>query len=146
MILPANMGLDQLVLDEIGLEFYNGVLIDQDTRNTILYNEKTIIPKLQGHARSSQVYAEFDPKNPKFMNFLFSYFTNKILKEQNIYIETVYYIPIKGSYRCPLAIKANGSEYHSRVYNLESLKYLDLICQLNGGVDVNLDIFDIEDT
>ena len=62
--------------------------------------------------------------------------------EQNIYIDVVYYKQLKNSRNLPLAIKANGKEFISRIYNNESLRYLDLICQLNGGTDVDLSRFD----
>lgn len=139
-ILPG-MAFNDLVLNEIGLEFQNGVLIDQDTRANILFNQKFV---------TEDWYKDcyiFNPlKDSKFMNFLFDYFTKKIMSEQNIYIDVVYYKPVKNSHNYPLAVRANGREYISKVYRAESLKYLDLICQLNGGTDVDLSRYDIIDT
>lgn len=143
MFILPNMSFNDLVLDEIGLEFHNDFLIDQDSRNQLVFNSRYIIPN------SSQLwdkgYYVFNPyKDLKFMNFLFDYFTKKILNEQNIYIDVVYYKPVKNSHNYPLAVRANGREYISKVYNVESLKYLDMICQLNGGTNVDLSRFDAE--
>lgn len=142
MIIPDNLSFEQLVLDEIGLEFsQNNQLIDQDTRNIIMISSKPITREATGYGY------KFDPlRNPKLMGFLFSYFANKLLSEQYIYIDVVYYKTIKNSRNSPLAVKADGTEYVSKVYSLESLKYLDLICQLNGGTDVDLSRYDITDT
>lgn len=130
MIILDNMTFERLLLDEIGLEFSNGILIDQDTRLPILNSGKYI--------RSIN---NID-KDIKLMSILFNYFIYKISEEQKVYIDVVYYKQVKNSRSLPLAIKVNGKEIISKIYVIESLKYLDLICQLNGEVDVNLSRFD----
>lgn len=144
MTIPDNMSFEQLVLDEIGLEFTpDNRLIDQDTRQLLLYQSQPIVKN-----PSHRNYHRFDPlTNPKFMSFLFAYFSNKLKIEQNICVNVVYYKVIKNSRNSPLAIKVDGGrEYVSRIYSLETLKYLDLICQLNGGMNVDLSQYDIKDT
>ncbi len=145
MIIPENMSFEQLVLDEIGLEFsQDGYLIDQDTRQPLLYLSQPVVRRDVIRRNCHR----FDPlNNPKFMNFLFSYFSNKLRMEQDICINVVYYKVIQNSRNSPLAIKANeNKEYVSRIYSSETIKYLDLICQLNGGVDVDLSRYDVTDT
>lgn len=136
MIIPEGMSFGVILLNEIGLEIVSGRLVDQDSRLAVLlpfspkFNTIQDVNNLQN--------------NPKIMNALFMYFCDKIKVEQNIYIDVVYYKQIKNSRNLPLAVKANGKEFISKIYNSESLKYLDLICQLNGGTDVDLSRFDIQ--
>lgn len=145
MFLPDGITMEQLTMNEIGIEFCNGVLVDQDTRIPIVFHGEYIVPK-SPKTPSPQAYTEFEPKNTKFMTFLFNYYSLKIFREENIYIDVLYYKPVVNQSRSPLALRANGKEYISRIYILEALKYLDLICQLNGNTDVNLDRFDVKDT
>lgn len=137
MIIPEDMTFGQLLLDEIGLEIHFDRIIDQDTRKTV------DVPFMPYQTILTIKHIDSLIKNPKAVNVLFNYFTQKIMIEQNIYIDVVYYKQLKNSRNLPLAVKANGKEFISRIYNSESLKYLDLICQLNGGTDVDLSRFDI---
>lgn len=136
MIIPEDMTFGQLLLDEIGLEIHFDKIIDQDTRKVV------DIPFMPYQTVLTIKHIDSLIKNPKAVNALFNYFLQKIMIEQNIYIDVVYYKQLKNSRNLPLAIKANGKEFISRIYNNESLRYLDLICQLNGGTDVDLSRFD----
>lgn len=139
MIIPENISFNDLVLNEIGIEFRNNILVDQDTHQTLYFNDKCI--SLFDHRLFK--YHIFNPLTDlKLMTFLFNYFLEKIKEEDDIYVDVVYYKQVINSYKSPLALRANGKEYLSRIYNLESLKYLDLICQLNGGTDVDLSRYD----
>lgn len=138
MLIPSNITFGQLLLNEIGIEpDFNGFK-DQDN-GIHVQMPSSVLP--------NRILTMYDidawQRNPKIISFLFNYFTNKLMNEQNIYIDVVYYKQVKNSRNLPLAVKANGKEFISKIYNNESLKYLDLICQLNGNSDVDLSRFDI---
>lgn len=134
MIMLNDISFEQLLLDEIGLQIYDGKILDQDTMEYLSNH---------GHNMTYQDITNiYIHKDVKSMNALFMYFCNKISKEQNIYVDVVYYKQVKNSRNSPLAVRANGKELISKIYENESLKYLDLICQLNGAEDVDLSRFD----
>lgn len=139
MILPENISLSTLVLNEIGLEITNdGFIIDQESREKLMLGNRYF--NTTYYARSDIV--TFNPNNSKQMAVLFAYFCKKLMYESNVYIGVIY--AKKDMYgRYVLAVKANGTtEYVSKFYNIEALRYLDLICQLNGGTDVDLSRYD----
>ena len=142
-IIPKELSLETVTMQELGLEFNDDILVDQDTRETLLMDHKYIVKKENSRRFNEIPHIKFEPSNTKLMQFLFSYYSIKLMREDDIYIDVIYYKTSKDSHKSPLAVQANNKEYVSRIYNMESLKYLDIILQLNGADSVDLSRFDI---
>lgn len=138
---------NELVMREIGLDIEgpDRHIIDQDTFMPVICNNKFLTTKTKEEGLKPDELL-FDPiHNTKQMQLLFGYYSNKLANENGSYISTIYSIPTGTSKSMSfLAIKVNGKELISRPYLNESVKYADLIYQLNGAVGVNLSEFDTQ--
>ena len=138
-----NSEFNLLVLAEIGLDIDEyGNIIDQDNYNQLSYRGKAFTAKVP--AQKGQVV--FDPlRDQKQMNSLFMYFIDKLGREEERYV-TSYYTngtPNKNVKSSIGLVIDDGVKLNSGNYYNDSLKYMDLIIQLNGKVVGNLSIFDI---
>lgn len=148
MIFTNGISFNDFVMREIGLEtsMYDKRVIDQDTQVPIMCAGKylTLKTKEEGIKPDELI---FDPiHNAKQMQLLFGYYTNKlnIESEGKIYVDTLYVKAENTAGLSSLAIKVNRQELVSRCYTNESVKYADLICQLNGEAHVDLSVYDVQ--
>lgn len=150
-----NISFNEYVMMEIGLAFNpnDQRVIDQDNGTYLTAARKFMSGKPRADMLSSDEQL-FDPlHNIKQMQLLFGYYASKLQAESGLYIDTVYVtneIPAteESPIRYSLAIKvikpsAERIELISLPYVNESVKYADLISQLNGGRNVNLSQYDI---
>ena len=126
--------VNTIIMQEIGLDIGNGgKLYDQDTSMEIKINGMNVMaPGLYGGRQS----IEFDPhNNRKMMSQLFGYFVNKYSEETDIDVLTYYNVDNRdklntGKVECKMS---NDQTITSDSYQRDSLKYADIIIQLNGG-------------
>lgn len=130
------------IMQELGLEPNgNKQIIDQDTGMPIVINGMPVVaPGCYGGKNS----IEFDPyNNKKMMNKFFGFFLDKISDENGVDVLAYYNIDGKnntGSIECRLD---DDSTLASKNYHRDSLKYADIIMQLNGDTDIDLEKYDI---
>lgn len=150
MIYTNGISFNEFVMEEIGLEVsdYDKHIADQDTSLPITCNGKFLTTKTREEGiRSNEVL--FDPiHNAKQMQLLFGYYTNKLAAENDgaLYVDTLYAKKENEKGFSSLAIKVNRQEIASKPYCNESVKYADLICQLNGEKNVDLSVYDTQYT
>lgn len=136
--------LTEKIMQEIGLEAdQDNCIVDQDTGIQLQFNGKKI--KYDKNIHMGKEIC-FDPvENTKLMHHLFSYYVDKVHNEGGRYINIYYPVegqtPNKGSIE--LKDDQNNKMRSAEYYN-DSLKYADLIFQLNGETDVNLSEYDKE--
>ena len=134
--------VNNIIMQEIGLEVGQGNKIyDQDTGLALRINGTDVVAPGYPTTRRS---TEFDPyNNRKMMNQLFGYFLEKNSDETDVEVVTFYDVPgnepNKGSVKCKLS---DNRELQSGSYMRDSLKYADIIIQLNGGEANTLQEFD----
>lgn len=130
----ANM----LIMEEIGLEIRKGQRIyDQDTGLPVKINGMDIVAPGCLTGRKS---VEFDPyNNRKMMGQLFGYFMDKQSDETGVEVTTYYNVDDRVECRM-----SDNEVIKSSSYKKDSLKYLDIIMQINGGKQ-DLSIYDIKD-
>lgn len=131
--------INSLIMKEIGLEVgpYNKV-VDQDTGVRIKIGGKDI---LSPGSKSSSQALEFDPyNNKKLMSQIFGYFTGKQEDETGVGVLAVYQQD-DGKMSCRLD---DNTVLSSESYQRDSLKYTDLIMQLNGATrdEISLSQYD----
>lgn len=133
---------DSMVLTEIGLDVDDyGNIVDQDNNNIIAFKGKT----LTNNYPPSKGQIVFNPlEDQKQMNSLFMYFTNKIHEEEGSYVSSIFTngTPNK-NIKSNLGITVDDHQMQSKAYYNDSVKYLDLIIQLNGNT-VDLSAFDFK--
>lgn len=127
------------VLQQLGLEIdINGYIIEQDSEMKLYVKGKPITNI------SSRYSLGFDPlSNGHLMSFLFSYYLSKLQSEEDRYITMFYSSSKERNGKGYMAVQEQGELIKSRVYNNDSIKYLDLLYQLNG-LSKNLIHYDIE--
>lgn len=130
------MAINNIIMQEIGLEVGpRKRLFDQDTGAAIRINDMDVVaPGCYGGKRA----IEFDPyNNRKMMNQLFAYFMEKQAEETGN--ELVTYYNIGDRIECRMR---DNRLIRSRPYIRDSLKYADIIIQLNGGSTEELSAYD----
>lgn len=134
--------VNDLIMQEIGLEVGQASKIyDQDTGMALRINGADVVAP--GCFRGRQT-TEFNPyNNRKMMNQLFGYFLEKHSDETDVGVVTFYDVPgdapNKGSVKCVLS---DNTTIQSGNYMRDSLKYADIIVQLNGGEANTLQAYD----
>ena len=121
------------IMNEIGLDAEpNGQIIDLDTGDCISINGmKLVAPGYVPNGREKTI--EFDPhNNRKLMNNLFGYFLNKIADEDDINV-LAFYAKNNKNGDCIECKMSDNTSITSGYYKRDSLKYTDVIIQLNGG-------------
>ena len=141
-----NNDLTVKLMQEIGLDIDNNKhIVDQDTGSLLQFNGKNLKFVENEEEFIPRGDAAFDPiGNPKLMNHLFSYYTSKIHDEDGRYVN-IYY-PVQDSKdvkkgAIELKEEKENIKLRSENYYNDSLKYMDLILQLNGE-DGNLSEYD----
>lgn len=141
-----DLEINKLIMKEIGLEIgqYNRI-VDPDTAIELSLKGQSIVAP---GAYCGHNTIEFDPyNNRKMMGQLFGYFANKIAGEYGVEILSFYNInennTTKGKLECKLS---DNSIITSKEYKRDSLKYLDIILQLNGTDcnDIDLSEYDLD--
>ncbi len=130
------------IMQELGLEPNSDKqIIDQDTGMPIAINGMPVVaPGCYGGKNS----IEFDPyNNKKMMNKFFGFFLDKYSCENDVDVLAYYNIDGQdntGSIECRLD---DDSTLISKNYRRDSLKYTDIIMQLNGDTNIDLNKYDI---
>lgn len=124
--------INTLIMQEIGLEVGSRQRIyDQDTGAVIKINGMDVVAPGSYCGNKAM---EFDPhNNRKMMSQLFGLFLEKYSEETDIDV-LIYYnvddVDSKSKIECVLS---NNEVITSKPYTRDSLKYTDIIMQLNGG-------------
>ena len=143
--------INSIIMQELGLEVGPSQRIyDQDTGDILQINGTEIVAPgtpINNSIKCGQpMMTEFDPyNNRKMMNQLFAYFLDKISDETDQDVVTYYNIdgssPNTGRVQCKMS---DNSTITSGEYKRDSLKYTDIIIQLNGGNADDLDLKDFD--
>ena len=141
-MIENDKNINNLIMQEMGLEVGPAHKIyDQDSGLPIRINGIDVVEP--GYIRGRQM-SEFDPfNNRKQMGSLFGYFLDKHAEETGSEVVTYYDIPSnepqKGSVTC---VMDDNSKLQSGDYIRDSLRYADIIIQLNGGEANSLQEYD----
>lgn len=145
-----NIELVNKLMQEIGLDIdNNNYIIDQDNGNQIKFNGKNLkYNSDQNNNRRNSNEILFNPiENPKLMNNLFSYYTDKINQEDGRYVNIYYPLDSgdnSGKGKIELKEDTNDTLQSNNYYN-DCLKYADLIFQLGGDTNVDLTEYDSDE-
>ncbi len=134
------MDLNYELMNEIGLEIdCDKNLTDQDTLNPIQLNGKNLKYSLSdNNIIITKNDILFDPFNdPKMMLHIFGYFLNKISRIDNVRFTTFYPVMADDN-KGYIELKGSSGTFKSKCYHNDSLKYFDLIKQINGHDNVDL--------
>lgn len=135
--------INMLIMQEIGLEIRNDQkLYDQDTGDAIKVNGMDVMaPGCYGGRHA----IEFDPyNNRKMMGQMFGYFLDKYSDETGV--DALSYYNVDSGEDGRVECKMSDNELiSSKPYTRDSLKYTDIIMQLNGG-GTDLSKYDIPQT
>lgn len=137
-----DLEINNLIMQEIGLEVDNcNRIIDQDTGAALAFKGMAVIAPGTYGGRNC---IEFDPhNNKKMMSNLFGYFLDKHSEESDVDVLTYYNVDqgTKSAVECKLS---DQTKITSKAYSRDSLKYTDIMIQLNGGTAPNFDQYDTE--
>lgn len=136
-----DLEVNTILMREMGLEIGNGNrIVDQDTGLAInIRGMGLMAPGCYGGSGAM----EFDPhNNNRLMRQLFGYFLNKYSDECDIDVMTYYNVG-NGDKTCVECKMDNNSTIRSKPYLRDSLKYADIIIQLNGEESPDLSKYDI---
>lgn len=135
-----DLNINNLIMREIGLEVGTGHrIIDQDTGVAMTFGGRELVaPGVYGGRNA----IEFDPYNNKrMMNKLFGYFLEKHAEESDVEVMTYYNVD-KGDAGAVECKMTDNTTITSGAYVRDSLKYADIIIQLNGDPSPNLAEYD----
>lgn len=122
--------LDRKIMEEIGLEVNNGKIMDQDYGAYIQFKGKQV---LAPGAYPSKNYVVFDPYNSTtLMIHLFDLFCKKYEYDTGVSIGYTYQTECGVNGSSITAVMSNQKSYTSAVYKRDTLRYMDIILQLNG--------------
>ena len=132
------------IMQELGYEpNRHRQLVDQDSGSPIVINGMPVMAPGYYGGRNS---IEFDPyNNKKMMNQVFGHFLEKYADENGVNVSTFYNIDsTDGTGRVECKFSDNQT-ITSGAYSRDSLKYVDIIMQLNGDPSGEEDLrkFDI---
>ena len=136
--------INKIIMQEIGLGVDNHQkVMDQDTRETLKFKDKNIKYSSQNNVIITKNDIPFDPYETRnLMSSLFDHFTEKMNEEEDVYVSMYYDIP--GDKGTALEAVVNGEKIKSDYYTNDSLRYLDLIMQINGSDKTVLRQYDSE--
>lgn len=123
--------INTIIMNEVGLEIGDDNIVrDQDNGSPIQCNERYITPPGVDGGYGT---VEFDPhNNRKLMNSIFGYFLDKYSEETGIEA-SAFYNKRKDNGECIECKMSDNTVITSQPYKKDSLKYTDIIIQLNGG-------------
>ena len=135
---PLDTEVNNIIMQELGLEVGIGNrVIDQDTGSAIKFRGKNVMAPGFFNGRD----IEFDPvNNPKMMSKLFGCFLDVHSEESDVYVNTFYPIDDSNCIECAMS---DQSKIRSKSYDRDSLRYADIIIQLNGGRSSDLAKYDV---
>lgn len=138
-----DLEINSLIMREMGLEIGPGNrIVDQDTQLALTLGAQGIVAP---GAYCGRQNVEFDPyNNRKMMGNLFGMFLEKYSDESDIDVLTYYNVNDNkkdqtGQIECRMS---NNTVITSKPYIRDSLKYADIILQLNGETNVDLSKYD----
>ena len=134
-----DMEINDTIMREIGLEpDSKNRICDQDTGAKIQINGMSVVKAGCYGGKNSM---EFDPhNNRKLMNDLFGYFLNKYEDETGESIMSYYNVDdVKGKNKIEVKLD-DETTITSHSYKRDSLKYADIIMQMNGENKNNIDL------
>lgn len=123
--------INTLIMQEIGLEVgRNQRIYDQDTGDALRINGMDIVaPGCYGGKQA----IEFDPyNNRKMMGQLFGHFLEKYSDETGVDVLSYYNVDSGSDVKVECRM-SDDTIVSSKPYGRDSLKYTDIIMQLNGG-------------
>lgn len=130
------------IMQELGLEpNRHKQLIDQDSGMAITINGMPVMAPGYYGGRNS---IEFDPyNNKKMMSQLFGHFLEKYADENDVSVSAFYNIDGKdtlGRVECKFT---DNQTITSGAYSRDTLKYVDIVMQLNGEPECDLSKYDV---
>lgn len=134
-----------LTLRELGLEInQDNHIVDQDTGHLLTFKDKKIKYNTGIIFRLNKDEISYDPlNNPKLMNHLFAYYTNKLADEESVYIGSYFNIPVNNSDKFVMKVKTDDSFIKSEPYFSESVRIMDIVCKLNDS-DTDVSKYDFK--
>lgn len=136
-----DLNINNLIMREIGLEVGTcNRIIDQDTGAAMTFAGRELVAPGVYCGRNA---IEFDPyNNKKMMNRLFGYFLEKHAEESDVEVMTYYNVD-KGEAGAVECKMTDNTTITSKPYVRDSLKYADIIIQLNGEPNPDLAEYDV---
>lgn len=138
MITPKQKKLNDFIMKETGLELdQNNRVVDQDTGMYLVINNKYVKYNNTAIYRLNSDEIEFDPLNNTLLahNICVNYLIK--LNNEGVLNVTTFGISNKTRDTLGVALCISGSNrISSDQYNLDSLKYIDLIGKINN-IDTN---------
>ena len=134
-----NIKFGDLTLREIGLDIdQDNHIIDEESGMPIMMKGKFLKYNYGPVKRTTREEINYDPlNNPKLMNLLFGYYSSKLEAEGNSGID-IYASSIASEDKQVLKVKTGGDTLGSAPYHSESVRIMDIICQINeSGEDVS---------
>jgi gamma-glutamyl-gamma-aminobutyrate hydrolase PuuD len=115
--------------------------MDQDTRDNLSFKSRQMKYSSQNQVTIGNKDMVFDPaSNKSVMSSLFDYYANKLQEEDEHYV-SMYYEKQEED-KTSLEAKVDDEIITTKPYYRDSLKYVDMIMQLNGSKDVDLSQYD----
>jgi len=128
-----------LTLKEIGLDIdEDSHIVDEESGMPILVKGKYLKYNYGAVTRTTKDEINYDPlNNPKLMNFLFGYYSNKLEDEGLRGVDICVNTAGPGDKQI-LKVKTGDDTLESNPYHNESVRIMDIICQINeSGEDVS---------
>lgn len=144
--------LNRIIMEDIGLTVDpNNKIMDQDTRQELKYKDKSMRYSSQNSVVLTQADMAFDPaSNKSLMNNLFDHYLTKIEDEDGTYVPIYYEERNPDGQGTGLIAKihregsATEEVLKTQYYNNDSLKYVEMIRQINESSNTNLSEYDSE--
>lgn len=137
--------LNKMIMEEIGLTVdKQNRVYDQDTRQPILFKDKSMKYSSQHSVALSNNDMVFDPANNKgLMGSLFDYYTQKLEDEEGVYVAG-HFEESDENGRVAVNMTVDDKQIKTNYYTNNSLSYLEAIKALNGSNDLDLTGYDSE--
>lgn len=130
--------LNNIIMDEIGLEVSNTYIVDQDYGNLINFNGKN----LRYFGGETEVELNrgdliFDVTNLKVISMLFAFYLNKLHNLEGRYFK-IFYPVVEKDGSGSLKVLSNEEEISSDTFYCEYLRYIDMILKISGSyIDIH---------
>ena len=139
-----NDPINKMMMEEIGLTVDSqSRVMDQDTREYLSFKSRQMKFSSQNQVTIGNRDMVFDPaSNKNVAANLLDYYANKLQEEGECYV-SMYYEKQEDDNKTSLEAKVdNGKVHTTKPYYRDSLKYADMIMQLNGSENVDLSEYD----
>lgn len=137
-----NIEFSDLTLREIGLEVdANGHIVDEESGNPITMKGKYLKYNYGPVKRTSREEINYDPlNNPKLMNMLFCYYSNKLESEGSRGVD-MYSTNLFGEDKVVLKAKVGDNTIQSEPYLNESVRIMDVVLKMNDSTE-DISVYD----